>query len=69
MNAHEPMRDYWMAQFYRQMAKVIHDPSADNERQMMELVKAYRTQCVPGIAAGDTRSAVRDPHEWVMDYV
>ena len=66
MGMQNEVRDYWMGHFYRQLAKVIHDPSAENERDMADLVAAYRRQYE------DTtfkKHELRDPHEWIMDFV
>lgn len=66
MGMQNEVRDYWTEHFYRQLAKVIHDPSAENERHLADLVAAYRRQC--DVATWESRE-LRDPHEWIMDFV
>jgi hypothetical protein len=55
--------EWWRWKLYRQIAEYLHQPSVAGQAAVQSLLQAYREQQLQS-----PPSALRDEHEWVMDW-
>ncbi|HGX92382.1 MAG TPA: hypothetical protein ENK35_03610 [Candidatus Tenderia sp.] len=60
---HNTSTEKWLWRMYREVAQYVHNPSAANEVELLNLVSQYRKE-----AEQQNKTASDDEHEWAMNF-